>query len=96
MTGSITLEANGLVFGDRNADYGHPLDDFDCTAALWNAYLRKRGLEAGLVGEDIGMLMILLKVSRQAGKNKRDNLVDIAGYAETVQMTIGEREKRSQ
>lgn len=38
----VTLEAHDLVFGDRNASYGHPLDDFTCTAACWTAYLKHK------------------------------------------------------
>ena len=36
---SILTEAQGLVHGDRNSDYGHPLDDFSRTAAIWTALL---------------------------------------------------------
>lgn len=38
----VTLEAHDLVFGDRQKSYGHPLDDFSCTATCWEAYLKHR------------------------------------------------------
>lgn len=85
----ITLEAHGLVFGDRNRDYGHPIEDFSRTAAFWTAYLGDK-LKPGeiVTAEDVGILMCLLKLSRQRNREKRDNLVDLAGYAETVQRII--------
>lgn len=94
----VTLEAHDLVFGDRQADYGHPLDDFDATAMSWTAFLRKRGLlrdGAVLEGEDIGPLMVLFKMMRQANFRKRDNLTDGAGYCETTQRVIHERARRA-
>lgn len=93
----ITLEAHALVFGDRQASYGHPLDDFSCTAAMWTAYLQHRGLlipGAQIDAEDFGPMMILAKVSRQANCPKRDNLTDAAGYAETTERVIHERARR--
>lgn len=93
----VTLEAHDLVFGDRQVSYGHPLDDFTCTAAMWTAYLKHRGLlkeGSEVVAEDFGPMMILAKVSRQANSPKRDNLVDSAGYAETTERVIFERARR--
>lgn len=95
----ITLEAMDLVFGPRNVDYGHPLDDFSCTALMWTAYLRHRGLlkdDAEVVAEDFGPMMILAKVSRQANAPKRDNMTDTAGYAETTERVIYERGRRTE
>ena len=65
----------------RGSDYGHPKEDFTRTAKLWSAYL-----DIEITAEDIPMLMILLKVSRQKHKHKMDNLDDIQGYAETRKM----------
>lgn len=51
---------------------------------MWNAYLDKRSVcsETGwFTDRDVSMMMILVKVARDANKPKRDNLVDIAGYA---------------
>jgi hypothetical protein len=81
---SVLQEAERLIHGDRHADYGHPLDDFTAQAEMFTAYLRKGGKLAEdetLDYMDVAMLMILVKVARQAGMRKRDNLVDTAGYA---------------
>lgn len=86
---SVLTEAEGLVHGDRNASYGHPLDDFRRTAKMWSAIL---GVE--VQPEKVGLCMIAVKLSRECHRPKRDNLVDIAGYAETVEWAKDERHKR--
>ena len=92
---SVLLEAEGLVHGARQRDYGHPLDDFGCTAAMWSAWLsHKYHRPINLSPEDVGMLMCMVKISREANAPKRDNLVDLAGYAETVNMVLDERARR--
>lgn len=87
---SVLLEAEGLVHGDRNADYGHPLDDFSRTAAIWTAILGHP-----VSPEQVGLCMCAVKISRQCNRPKRDNLVDLAGYAETVSMVIDEKARRA-
>lgn len=86
---SVLLDAENIVHGDRHKDYGHPLDDFTKTAALWSVIAN-----APITPEQVGLMMIALKISRQMHMPKRDNLVDIAGYAETVQMVIDEIDKQ--
>ena len=90
MSDAITLEANQLVYGNRGQTYGHPLDDFSRTAAMWSAILG-----ASVTAEQVGLCMCALKISRQCFAPKRDNLVDLAGYAETVHRVIEERERRA-
>ena len=52
-------------------------DSFDEIAALWSVYLHRP-----LIGEDVAMMMILLKVARvMKCVSIDDSLVDIAGYA---------------
>ena len=80
-TGVILSEAQSLVHGDRQSDYGHPYHDFSRTAQMWSAILGQEVTPA-----QVGLCMIAVKVSRECHKPKRDNLVDIAGYAETVRM----------
>lgn len=80
---SILHEAHRLVHGDRGADYGHPYEDFSRTARIWSAIL---GVE--VTPAKVALCMIGLKISRECHKPKRDNRVDIAGYAETLQMVM--------
>lgn len=91
---SVLTEAEGLVHGDRNAAYGHPLTDYERTAGMVTAMLAHK-LKEPLTAEDLGMVMCCVKLSRQAHKPKRDNLVDLAGYAECVQWMIDERACRA-
>lgn len=87
---SPALEAERLVNGDRNSDYGHPLDDFTKTARLWSVILGK-----DVTPEQVALCMLQVKVSRQLNKNKRDNLVDIIGYTLTLDKVISEKERRA-
>lgn len=76
---SIATEAVSLVDGDRNTAYGHPADDFQRIADAWRAVF---GWDA--TAEQVGLAFILAKVARHVHSYKRDNLVDICGYALTV------------
>jgi hypothetical protein len=84
---SIAQEAHRLVLGDRGEAYGHPIFDMTRSADLLTSLLRNK-LRVGvrLEAEDIGQAMICVKQSRQRNRAKRDNLVDTAGYALTLQM----------
>lgn len=79
---TILEEAGRLVHGDRGDDYGHPADDFERVGKIWGAILGIDPVPARLVA----LCLVGLKLSRQSNKPKRDNLVDIAGYAETASM----------
>ena len=76
----LLKEAAELINGERAKNYGEPQQSFENIAKLWSTYL---GIEISVT--DVGMLMILLKVSRN-GRNrfKRDNFVDICGYASLI------------
>mgnify|MGYP003145574861 CR=1 FL=1 len=78
---SILDEAKYLVNGARGKNYGHPIEDFSKTAKMWSAIL-----DTKVSPQDVGLCMVAVKLSREVNKHKRDNLVDIAGYALTVQM----------
>lgn len=94
---SILEEAITIVHGARQQDYGHPLDNHGATAQMWSAYLsRKLRVAVELSPEDVCFLNIMQKISRQANRPTRDNIVDCAGYAANVEMIQDERNKRSQ
>ena len=83
--GSILLEAQRLVHGPRQDAYGHPANDFSRTAALANTLLAGK-LSRDLDARDVALFMVCVKLSRQVNKHGRDNLVDAAGYLETLRM----------
>ena len=43
-------------------------------------------LRADLDARDVALFMVAVKLSRQVNKHGRDNLVDAAGYLETLRM----------
>jgi Domain of unknown function (DUF6378) len=90
---SILLEAQRLTHGDRNANYGHPLDDYTRTAALMSALLSHK-LSEPITAEEAGACMCAVKLSRHMHRPKRDNMVDLAGYAWVVWACTEERERR--
>jgi len=90
---SVLQEAQRLTHGPRQEDYSHPLDDYTRTAALVNAALRHK-LRVNLEPEDLTVIMALVKISRHMHKPKRDNMVDLAGYAWCTHEIIEERTRR--
>lgn len=76
-TESILAEAERLVHGDRRRDYGTPDENFSRIARRWAAILGHPVTTTQVVE-----CMIALKFARQEEKPKRDNWVDIAGYAQ--------------
>ena len=82
---SVLLEAEGIVNGERQGQYGAAEDSFSRIAELWSAYLRAAGViraDQQLEPQTVADMMITLKLARELHSHKRDNYVDIAGYAE--------------
>jgi hypothetical protein len=69
-----------LIDGEKAKAYGEPEDSFNDIAGYWSRYLG-----VNITAFDVGIMMILMKVSRGGRTRfKKDNLVDIAGYAALV------------
>jgi hypothetical protein len=90
---SILQEAHRLTHGERNATYAHPFDDYSCTAALFTAILGGK-LKSAITAHEMALGMCCVKLSRESRVQKRDNLVDLAGYAWVARMCIEEGERR--
>ena len=73
---SILEEANKLIGGDRNDDYGDKLTNHKNIAALWSIFLRKT-----ITPHDVAMCMALVKVARLMHAHKKDSYLDLAAYA---------------
>jgi hypothetical protein len=90
---NILEEANEITHGPRREAYGHPLDNFQHTAGLVNALLGHKFKEP-LTANDVVAILRMVKESRQVNAPKRDNLVDIAGYAWVDQEITEEAARR--
>lgn len=92
----LLTRANEIVNGPRRQDYGHPKDNHQLTAALWENYLNRRATSAQAVGgkflldaEDVCMLNILQKIARHAHSRTEDNRLDIVGWAVNADIVKG-------
>lgn len=84
---TVLETARELTEGERQKDYGPPEVNLGRTAKLWSALL---GFD--VTAEQVVMCMILAKVARESHLPKRDNRVDIAGYANVLDMLVRTRE----
>lgn len=91
----VLEEALRITGGDRMNSYGPPDQDFQRTAGMWTSLFNDK-LKGGasFSTEDVALAMILLKCSRQTHQGKRDNYVDIAGYARCGQLCADAKEER--
>jgi len=78
---TILDEAASLTTGKRNEDYDHPYHNFKRTAAMWSEILGQE-----VTSYQVGLCMMAVKLARLSHSVQRDSLVDIAGYARTLEM----------
>lgn len=83
-TSSTTVmdEAKGLIYGDREKDYGRTTDNFKDIAKGWEVITK-----ATITPEQVGLMMAWLKICRANQDNceKRDSLIDLCGYAGCIE-----------
>ena len=85
-TPNVAEEAISTVVG-RQSLYGSPSSNFQKIASLWTTYLK-----TPITAENVAVMMILIKVSRLTQTpNHRDSIVDIVGYALTLEQVINDR-----
>lgn len=93
-------EAIDLVNGDRQKDYGHPADDFVRSAGMLSSLGYRLSDHNGNMREldatDIPIIMMCVKLSREINKHKDDNIVDIIGYAKTLDMVYERRQQKKE
>lgn len=78
---TILDEAARITSQDRRKEYGPVATSFTRIALMWEAILG-----VSVSPRQVALCMIALKISRDCAGAKRDNLVDIAGYARTAEM----------
>lgn len=89
---TVCQEAERLTNSDRRAAYGHPYDNFKRTVTMVNAFLGAK-LKEPITEEEWGLINVIAKVSRSANTMKRDGIVDISGYANTVGMVMDRKKE---
>ena len=79
---AICEKALKIINGERQDQYGNPEDTFVKIAHQLTAYLSGCGDVIHITPPMVADMMILLKMARETGgKGKRDNMVDLIGYA---------------
>ena len=76
---SILSEAQEIVDGSRHSDYGDARESFSRIATIASAMTGKE-----LAPEDCCAVLMAVKLVRESFNHKRDNLVDLCGYAELM------------
>lgn len=76
---SILAEAEDIVNGSRQSDYGDANESFSRIATIASVMTGKE-----LSSEDCCAVMMAVKLVRESFNHKRDNLVDLCGYAELM------------
>ena len=80
----ILAEASRIISRDRNLSHGDAFENHAEIAEFWNIFLDKKLQPmASITAEDVALMMVLLKISRntQGKKNNMDNFIDMCGYA---------------
>ena len=74
---TVAEEAQSLVYGDREKDYGKTSDNFADIAKGWEVIFKTK-----ITSEQVGLAMGWLKICRANQDNceKRDSIVDCIGY----------------
>lgn len=78
---TILDEAARLTSEDRRKEYGHPNESFHRIAKFWSVVL---GID--VTPDQVALCMITVKIAREMNGHKPDSLIDIAGYARTIEM----------
>ena len=72
----ILKTALKLTTVDRHSEYGDCTVELDRVATMWSVIF-----ETEITPNQVALAMIALKITRQMHSNKKDNWIDIAGYA---------------
>ena len=74
---SILSEAEEIVNGSRHSDYGDAANNFHRIANIVNSMYPQLGINA----QQCCAVLMAVKLIREGFRHKRDNLVDLCGYA---------------
>ena len=90
---TVCQEADKLVRGERQDTYDHPFDNFTRIGKIWGLILETQD---PIPPEKVALMMCGVKLAREIFKHHRDNTVDLAGYAQALEMVHERKEELSQ
>ena len=82
---TIIDDAKDLTLGERQKNYGHPIEDFGRVVGMINSLFAHK-MNEPFEPKDWPLIMQCVKMSREINESKRDNRVDGAGYWNTLQL----------
>ena len=88
---SILDEAKAIIEGNRQTDYGNAVDNFQRISDIVNSMYP----DLVITPEQCCAVLIAVKLIREGYRHKRDNLVDLCGYAH-IMNEINESEKEGE
>lgn len=80
---SLFSEAEKLISQDRRVEYGSAKESFERIAKVWSVLLRVE-----ISAKQVAECMIAFKLLRENHQHKRDNLVDLMGYAGLIEQIL--------
>ena len=86
---SILYEEEDIVNGRRQYDYGDAKESFSRIATIASVMTGKE-----LVPEDCCAVLMAVKLVRESFNHKRDNLVDLCGYAHIMNEIVESEKKK--
>ncbi len=75
---TVLQEAQDIIHGRRQEDYGHPAVNLQRIADLWTTYV---GGHICFSPDDVAVMMIMVKIGRLMNGYQRDSVIDLCGYA---------------
>lgn len=89
LTGHVLpSERATAIVRERQSEYGHPSDVYTIVGQLWSVYLAgRKKVVIEFTPEDVAHFQLLLKEGREINEPGHvDNLNDLAGYANVIDM----------
>lgn len=80
MQTSVLKEADDIINGERQSQYGHASESYRRIAVAWGAIINHP-----VTAKQALLCMAALKMIREDYSHKRDNIVDAAGYIGLVE-----------
>lgn len=78
---TVLEEAQSLIYGARMKEYAPPKVNFSRIARLWSVIIGR-----DITTQEVALCMVAVKIARLMNGYKRDSVVDMAGYAGTMEM----------